>query len=83
MNKIINIIPADNWWAVYNDKGTLLAGEIACFALVEAEDGLRVVEPMDGYGEIIDFATDVSNFVGQVRADNEEEALSIARKAFN
>jgi hypothetical protein len=65
-SKILQIIPAQDWVAVFDDSGELLE-PIVCFALVETtKDGetLREVRPMLPDGKLISFGDDASNYMG-------------------
>lgn len=42
MKKILQIIPADNWWVKYKEGKTEFYSKLCCFALVE--DGYRNIE---------------------------------------
>ncbi len=68
MEKIIQIIPADGWSAVYAEKkedGIYLPFfmPLACWALIEEKDGERRVVGLDG-PDYIDSAEDSCNFLG-------------------
>lgn len=73
MDKILQIIPADGWYAQYRDKKDgLFAEPIICFALVEDDkDEFRSVVGMIDGGEecgYIEVCSDVSNFTGYTRS---------------
>lgn len=42
---ILQIIPAENWWAIYKTKRGVVAHRLVCWALVN-EKGARVVKGM-------------------------------------
>lgn len=60
--KILQIIPAAGWFAVYKNEGepeTL--SPLACWALVEDEEGNTNVQGMDA-DDYVDFVEDIGNF---------------------
>lgn len=73
VKKIIQIIPADGWSAVYRHGYRLESCRIPCWALLE-EDGDQYVMAMDtGVGEEwLDVIDNVSNFVGFTHESNKK-----------
>lgn len=76
--RILQIIPAPGWLGMYRVEGTedVETSAIACWALVEGEDGATSVEGMDAEARI-DFAEEMGNFLGYVHEsdmDTEEES---------
>ena len=66
MKKIIQMLPADKWSAVFKqDDGTELKESLVCFVLVE-RDGETAVEGLCG-GEYIDFCDSATNFIRYVK----------------
>lgn len=65
--RIVQIIPADDWWAEYklgDDESSAIVSEpLVCWALVEDEDGFRhvvgIVDHGDGVTDLVDM---VENF---------------------
>lgn len=50
MSKIVQIIPAAGWYVVYDEEGQELKSHLACWALMEDEEGERYIVGMDGEG---------------------------------
>ena len=73
-DKILQIIPAEGWFALYRNEGQPDEREaVVCFALVETKEergqirwDVRPMSWCDGY---VDFCDTISNFSGIVRAD--------------
>ena len=63
MKKILQIIPAEGWFAIFtHDDKTRSKNPLVCWALVE--DGEEIwVEGMDG-GEYVEFCSNITNFSG-------------------
>lgn len=88
--KIIQLIPAENWWATFfekNEKGltSYHVEPLACWALVEHREGYSENVPSSEVRGITghdaacgDFAENVSNFMGYVKASTKEEAIKEA-----
>jgi hypothetical protein len=74
--QILQIIPADNWYAVYwDDKAPYyFALPLACFALVQEPSGDRGVAGMDA-GDYVGFADQESNFGEYAHAESIERGL--------
>jgi len=67
--KVIQIIPADGWFARYTDASQDSPDNVyplACWALVESETGERWVEGMDSASDGIALAPDTTNFIEYV-----------------
>jgi len=64
MEEIIQIIPATDWYAVYDGDGEDLVVPVVCWALVEDEVGVRRVDAIDDGTTAFDgeFVSQVSNF---------------------
>ena len=64
-SKIIQIIPGNNFLAVYDTPEGDIKNPVICFALVENEKGERRVLGMDSCDlDKIDFCEAASNFIG-------------------
>ncbi len=71
--KILQIIPAADWFAVFKVAGEQdAAAPLACWALVEYEDGSTRVEGLEVSGEV-EFAEDQANFGGYVHGSEVED----------
>ncbi len=66
--KILQIIPAEGWYAKFKDEPPLYS-KLVCFALIE-RDGGRCVVPMN-YSGYIDFCEKTEKFVGLVYSPKE------------
>jgi len=70
--KILQIMPADGWEAVFEDEDNI---PVVCFALVQGTDeegGMTSeVRPMACIEEAIEFCDVYPNYLGIVRADDE------------
>ncbi len=70
MAKILQIIPADGWEAMFEDEDSV---PVVCFALVQGTDeqgaATTEVRPMASLGEAIEFCDDYPNYQGVTRAD--------------
>lgn len=70
MAKILQIIPADGWEAMFEDEDSV---PVVCFALVQAIDEQGAmstdVRPMASLGEAIEFCDDYPNYQGVSRID--------------
>lgn len=66
--RILQITPATGWRGIYadeeNGKAVTSESPVACFALVELCDGLRLIEPYMAHWDEIDRAYSCSNFRG-------------------
>lgn len=64
IKRIIQIMPADGWYAIYDghDDGELWE-KLACWALVEMNDGETEVVGMDADGYSLQPCFETSNFV--------------------
>ena len=66
--KILQIMPADGWCAVYRDsKGVKYTNPIIGFALVEEPDGTRYVSGFDMDDGTTSFNADDENHIGYAR----------------
>lgn len=76
LGKIVQIIPADGWYAEYlGDDGQPFHMRLVVWALVEGTEGIeRGVHEVRGLGcdpeEGVDFADDVTNFVRYVHIND-------------
>lgn len=63
-SNILQIIPADGWFAIYNIEGKETRSPLVCWALVE-KDSERDIRGMDadGDGDFISDAADAGNFI--------------------
>lgn len=70
--KIVSIIPADGWNAVYGKKETEPeAFPLVCFALYETVDGNTAVRGMDaGDAEKVSFCDEDPEFIGYVHSED-------------
>ena len=70
MAKILQIIPADGWEAMFEDEDSV---PVVCFALVQSTDeqgaASTEVRPMASLGEAIEFCDDYPNYQGVSRVD--------------
>jgi len=64
MGKILQIIPADGWYALYKDEDEMLAEPLVCFALVEDNDNEQYIKGMCCDHINIECADIPSNFAG-------------------
>ena len=65
--KIISIIPADGWYAIYKQEdGSLLRVRVICLALIEYKDGERDVQALDYSDGCASLCQDAENFDGIV-----------------
>ena len=75
--RILQITPADGWIAVFEgDEGEELALPLACFALVELEEGDETsteVRPMTVEERTVVFCDEIENFVRIDRIESLEE----------
>lgn len=70
--KILQIMPADEWFAIQSDEDDESLDAVVCFALVESViDGVvtRSVRPMSWNGSAIGFADEEESFEGVIRSD--------------
>ena len=78
MIKILQIMPAEDWWAVYDDDGEAFISKLVSWALVQVgnEETDRSVTGMDVDEEgRIEFCQEIENFKNYVFAKTYEEAL--------
>ncbi|MGC9457812.1 MAG: hypothetical protein ACP5DC_09870, partial [Halothiobacillaceae bacterium] len=62
--KIVQMMPADGWFAVYvDDDDDPIIEPVVCFALVQDPDGFTEVRPMTWQGTAVDFADEDEGFV--------------------
>jgi hypothetical protein len=66
--RILSIVPADGWYAVFragpDQKGTEFKSRLLCWALVEARDGERSVVGLDADQRgTVEIAAYANNFV--------------------
>jgi len=67
MRKIISIIPANGWFALYEGEKEVFKSPVVCFALVEnteEEDDRFEVQPMEYTDLYVDFCENTKNFIG-------------------
>jgi hypothetical protein len=77
MIKILQVMTAENWWALYEEDGEPFLNRLVCWALVQVgnEDIDRSVTGMDVNIEgKIEFCQDIENFKAYIYAKSEEEA---------
>ena len=62
--RIVQIIPADGWEALYTDPAgdVTIIEDVVAFALVEESDGYRYVTPLVPDDRLIEFASNAANF---------------------
>ena len=60
-DNVIQILPADGWYAKFKDSDGEFIQALACWALIEKKDGDREVVGLMG-GECIDSAEGMANF---------------------
>ncbi|MBN2251438.1 MAG: hypothetical protein JW724_05125 [Candidatus Altiarchaeota archaeon] len=78
MIKILQLLPAKNWWAVYDDDGEPFISRLVCWALVQVgnEEVDRSVTGMDIDEEgRVEFCQEIENFRNYVYAKTKEEAM--------
>lgn len=77
MIKIMQIMPSDNWWAVYENMDEPYLSRLVCWALVQIGGGEmdRSVTGMDETDGKIEFCQEIENFRTYVYAKDEKEAL--------
>ena len=81
MIKILQLLNADNWWAVYDDEGEPFISKLVCWALVQVgnEETDRSIAGMDIDEEgRIEFCQEIENFQNYVYAASSEEAYKMA-----
>ena len=64
MEKILQIIPANGWCALYKDDNEMLSDPLICFALIEECDNVRRIVGMCRDDIYIGVADTSSNFAG-------------------
>lgn len=64
MEKILQIIPADGWCALYKNDNEMLSEPLICFALIEADNNEQRIVGMCCDDIYIGVADDSSNFAG-------------------
>lgn len=73
VENILQIIPADDWEAMFEDEDSL---PVVCFALVKATDEegdtTTSVRPMASIGDSIELCDNYPNYLGLVRTDAAE-----------
>jgi hypothetical protein len=71
-NKILQIMPADGWFAIQNSDDDESLDAVVCFALVESlANGVvtRSVRPMIWNGDEVGYADEEDSFDGVIRSD--------------
>lgn len=66
VTKILQIVPAPGWYVIYKDEPENVVNSLACWALVELQDGddiFTYVAGMDAM-DTVELCDSVSNFVG-------------------
>ena len=71
MRRIIQIIPAPDWYALYEEEGEEYWTPLACWALVD-EDGETRVVGLEA-GERVVFCEENPNFKGYISKEDLEE----------
>ena len=61
--KIIQIVPSVGWFALYLEDGSVRKDPLACWALVEDDDGFRHVIGMEAT-DFVSSAEDIGGFQG-------------------
>jgi len=64
VEKILQIIPANGWYALYKDDNEMLSDPLVCFALIEDDDNVQRIVGMCRDDIYIDVADTSSNFAG-------------------
>ena len=83
MIKILQIMQAENWWAVYDDDDEAFISKLVSFALVQVgnEETDRSVTGMDVDEEgRIEFCQEIENFKNYVYAKTYEEAQQLVEE---
>ncbi len=76
--KILQMMPAEGWYAFFKDEDESLNFEpLVCFALTENTDGETEVRPMFWQDNYVDFADDYDNFEGIEKVDMAEDDWDI------
>ena len=79
--KILQIIPATNWWAVYDGGKILIISHLVCWALVK--EGKNVyITGMDARNGVVDFCEEKENLKGYVWAPEYASAMKEAEKIY-
>ena len=71
-HNILQIMPADGWFAMQNSDDDESLDAVVCFALVETlTDGVvtRSVRPMTWNGDEVGYADEEDSFDGVIRSD--------------
>ena len=72
--KILQIMPADGWLAVFDDEDSV---PVVCFALAQGvdDDGKTTtdVRPMACIDDVVEFCDDYDSYLGVVRDDDSGE----------
>ena len=68
--KIIQIMPAADWGAAYNDHGDELMAPLVCWALVQDADGLSSVVGLTASGKQVTFCDTDETFTGYLHLDD-------------
>jgi hypothetical protein len=77
-SKIVQIIPAQNWFALVRTEGAseAEATPLSCFALYQTSDddgeALQMVRPMGWSDGLVQFLDELDGFEGLVRNDRGE-----------
>lgn len=67
MEKILQIIPADGWCALYKDEHEMLLVPLICFALIEENNNVQRIVGMCCDDIYIGVADTSSNFAGYLK----------------
>jgi len=72
--KILQIIPASGWFAVYEEENFQHTRQLVCWALVKCDDGITTIIGMEveSGGKAILFTPSSKNFTGY---ENDEDVL--------
>jgi len=67
VGRILQIIPANGWYALYKDNDETISEPLVCFALVEDNDNEQYIKGMCCDHLSIDFADIPGNFTGYTK----------------
>ncbi len=67
MEKILQIIPADGWYALYECENETLLEPLVCFALIEDDNNEQYIKGMCCDHISIEFADFPNNFVKYIK----------------
>ncbi len=76
--KIIQMMPADGWYAFFKDEeGALDYEPLVCFALTSNAEGETEIRPMSWQDGFVDFCDEYDNFEGLEKIDMSEDDFEL------